>query len=89
MISFTIERDVDEMRARVEAGEMEVEDQFFLVTKALDIALGHLLSIGAGDEETVSPETIGEILHLMIMAAPPEERDDIRASFMALEDEGV
>jgi len=74
-----------EVQARVEAGTHTPGDQVYLLNQAADIALVKMMQFAMekGAPEEIA-DTVADCLSLIILAAPEDERTEIKDEIMGL-----
>jgi hypothetical protein len=82
-ISFLDEMDPEAVQARLNDETYDAKDQMWILNQASSIALGTLmeLAIASKAPETVA-DAVASIISMMIMAAPPEEREKVQDAIM-------
>jgi hypothetical protein len=82
-ISFLDELSADDVQSRLSDGTFDARDQMWILNQACAIALGTMMefAMDMNHPEGVA-ESVANVISLMVMAAPPEEREKIQGEIM-------
>ena len=82
-ISFLDELSADDVQSRLNDETFDARDQMWILNQASAIALGTMMEFAI---EMENPERVADavanVISLMVMAAPPEEREKIQGEIM-------